>query len=393
MAEPSTDISNLDWLESEQIAPRQFAPQLPPHPPMTQAEAWSTMHNQQEPVNLNMPGKHLSYYTCPSANTRGKTHHKPFPDYLSRFIPPLLTPGKPDARHKTLTLAHPERLVVEYGCGCTSMDSCIHSQISFDRSKLPDGTICDLYTGDDVPEKMIKGRRKCPGHQDHSGLEKNHVGSRPEDILPTDEQQERYVELMKRSMKRDWDGVEQSTEVVGRGWGKAMASRGRPTGQARWAPYGDQRPVTSSRQISESAGMVKQTSAAVSREPAGARRRGRALGQTRRESGDSELADALPRTSPLLEGVAMPSRASMANEPLLIPEPNVATTPPPAVAAAVGFSPLMQSIEVPETPLMHLLAQSMDCSFLDPNRPLEPWEQDILGGDVDYDEFFGGALG
>jgi hypothetical protein len=62
------------------------------------------------------------------------------------------------------------------------MGSCIHYQISFDRSKLPDGTICELSTGDDMPEMMIKGRRKCPGHQNISGLEKIHVGGRPEDF-------------------------------------------------------------------------------------------------------------------------------------------------------------------------------------------------------------------
>jgi hypothetical protein len=166
------------------------------------------MHNQQEPVDLTGPGEQLSYYTCSSTNTRGKTHHKPCPNYLSPCIPPLVAPGKPDARCKILALAHPERFVVEYGCGCTSMGSCIHYQISFDRSKLPDGTICVLCRGDDVPEKMIKGRRKCPGHQDDSGLEKYHFGSLPEDFLPTDEQQERYVELMERSMKGDWEGVE-----------------------------------------------------------------------------------------------------------------------------------------------------------------------------------------
>jgi hypothetical protein len=118
-------------------------------------------------------------------------------------------------------------------------------------------------------------------------------------------------------------------------------------------------------------------------------RRARPAGQTGREPGDGELADAFPRTAPFLAGAAMPSRALMANEPFPIPEPDLATLP----AAAMGFSPPMESIEALETPLVQPQDQSMDFSFLDPNLPLEPWEQEIFGGDVDYDEFFGGALG
>jgi hypothetical protein len=181
-------------------------------------------------------------------------------------------------------------------------------------------------------------------------------------------------------------------EGVGIGRGKGVVSlgarrRGRLTGQTRWEPYGNHQPVTSSRQNSESAGVAKQTSAAVRGEPPGVRR-ARPAGQTGRAPGDGELADVFPRTVPFLAGVAVPSTALTASEPLHIPEPDLAT-----LAASMRFSPPMESIEALKTPPVRPQDQSTDFSFLDPNRPLEPWEQDIFGGDVDYDEFFGVALG
>lgn len=74
----------------------------------------------------------------------------------------------------------------------------MHYQICFRRDHLPDGLICSVCRGEKATQEVIIAKRKCPKHVDDSGKEKKHVLSRLEDILPSEEQRERYEEVMGR---------------------------------------------------------------------------------------------------------------------------------------------------------------------------------------------------
>lgn len=390
MGQPGTSVYRPNRPQFDQRALYSPRFQPPPLPPITRIQASGTSHKEHEYIDLTKPEEQLSFHVRPSLNAPGKTSHKPCPDYISPFVPRLVAPPEANRRREMLAKGRPEIFVNKFKCGCFSMGSCIHYQIAFARSKLPDGLICELCIDDDVPDHIIPGRRKCPRHQDESGLEKNHKDSRLEDFLPTDEQQERYIELLERNMRGNWEGIEQSKQAVEKGRRTTSGSgvvkkREQPRMQARREPYARSRPLSSA--MMDPVG-VEMADAFPSQIPEA---------ETMAMPFDGELADAFPRRIPRPGSLAMPSRSVMASEPMSFPELQAEQSMVPPRPAAL--SSIMESIEVEDhpVPLVQTQSNELDYSFdrnaphvdweqdifgFDPNRPLEPWEQDIFGEDV-----------
>lgn len=195
--------------------------QLPSRAPVEQLRSTAPASRAPE-VLMAFPATNTGYIdpTQPAGqltyHINGHTFSKPRPEYIFIHMPTLSPPRDPTRTIPLLQLARPELSYVEFSCGCHNLGICTHYQILFDRSKMPDGMICDDCDKDRmsgrIPQTTIKGKRKCPRHQDDSGLEKNHTRSRPEDFLPTEDQAERYQELMERSKTGRWEGVERSLD-------------------------------------------------------------------------------------------------------------------------------------------------------------------------------------
>ena len=76
-------------------------------------------------------------------------------------------------------------------------------------------------------QQAMAGERMCPAHNKQGGKEENqysYIGNRPEDFLPTGEQRVVCEEVLRRSVKGEWEGVDcygRQAGVMGEGGGGA----------------------------------------------------------------------------------------------------------------------------------------------------------------------------
>lgn len=106
------------------------------------------------------------------------------------------------------------------------MGICVHYQFVLGARRCPDGLICEMCEKVGTAKQAMMGERMCPAHQ-LGGKKENQwgcIGSRPEDFLPTGEQRVVCEEVLRRSVKGEWEGVDcygRQARVLGEGGGGA----------------------------------------------------------------------------------------------------------------------------------------------------------------------------